>query len=86
MPDYIDNFRFLGEKLPIKDSEARSSLEQLSQRLTNVEGLAGETADSLEQVKQTVSRNTEKINQLSEEVSELPKMTYSEATETIAYQ
>ena len=85
MPDYVDNFRFLGEKLPIKDSEARSSLEQLSQRLTNVEGLAGETADELEQVEQTASSNTKKINQLSEEISKLPEMTYSETTETITY-
>lgn len=85
MPDYIDNFRFLGEKLPIKDSEARSSLKQLSQRLTNVEGLAGETADGLKKVEQTVSDNTKRINELSEEVKELPEMTYSEATETITY-
>lgn len=85
MPDYIDNFRFLGEKLPIKDSEARSSLKQLSQRLTNVEGLAGETADDLKKVEQTVSDNTKRINELSEEVKELPEMTYSEATETITY-
>lgn len=85
MPDYVDNFRFLGEKLPIKDSEARSSLKQLSQRLTNVEGLAGETADELEQVEQTASSNTKKINQLSEEISKLPEMTYSETTETITY-
>lgn len=85
MPDYVDNFRFLGEKLPIKDSEAHSSLKQLSQRLTNVEELAGETADVLKTVEKTVSSNTEKINGLSEEVKELPKMTYSEATETITY-
>lgn len=92
MGDYINKFTFLGENIPIQDEEVRESVEQVKTRLTNVERLAGDTADDLENVNKSIGTIKNKLSAIDSDIAEIKEdilniqnLSYSSSTETITY-
>lgn len=92
MGNYINKFKFLGENIPIQDEGVRESVEQVKTRLTNVETLAGDTADDLENVNKSIGTIENKlsaidnnIDKIKEDILNIQTLSYSSSTETITY-
>ena len=92
MGDYINKFTFLGENIPIQDEEVRESVEQVKTRLANVERLAEETADGLEDVNESIGTIKNKFSAIDSDIAEIQEdilniqtLSYSSSTETITY-
>ena len=92
MGDYINKITFLGENIPIQDEEVRESVEQVKTRLTNVERLAGDTADDLENVNKSIGTIKNKLSAIDSDIAEIKEdilniqnLSYSSSTETITY-
>ena len=88
----INKFNFLGENIPIQDEEVRESVEQVKTRLTNVEALAGDTADELENVNKSIGTIENKLSAIDSDIAEIKEdilniqtISYSSSTETITY-
>lgn len=92
MGGFINKFTFLGENIPIQDEEVRESVEQVKTRLTNVETLAGDTADGLENVNKSIGTIENKLSAIDSDIAEIQEdiiniqtLSYSSSTETITY-